>query len=316
MARPRAAATTVHRSPPLRAHAQIVGRHSRDDLKAWTDPSGSDSLSLTAVSQPELIQQHQPTRSRFCSQCHTFLARRSKPGREKQLRRVSLAARWVSGGLAVLSVTNQKVANPQGACTYLARRKALRVLVAVAFAMALGMVSASSALATTSTHGALRTLMASGNLHFVPEVTEEVNGVSVTYYNIQNHSLDCLDANSNDYPSNGDNIQLWPCNDNHEQLWSYNASTRNIYNYDDTYCLDADSTYFGDGGDPVQLWTCNNNPEQTWTGVSSPGWANIVASTSIGAQCLDAESQDYPYAGDPIQLWFCNSNPEQLWRST
>jgi Ricin-type beta-trefoil lectin domain len=38
-------------------------------------------------------------------------------------------------------------------------------------------------------------------------------------YNIVNEAGLCLDANSNNYPSNGDAIQLWACNTNPEQIW-------------------------------------------------------------------------------------------------
>jgi len=31
----------------------------------------------------------------------------------------------------------------------------------------------------------------------------------------------CLDANSSNYPNNGDNIQLWSCNANAEQVWAF-----------------------------------------------------------------------------------------------
>jgi Ricin-type beta-trefoil lectin domain/CHAP domain len=117
----------------------------------------------------------------------------------------------------------------------------------------------------------------------------------------------CLDANSNDYPKNGDNIQLWQCNTHPEQEWTLTASGQ-VKNASTGMCLDANSNDYPKNGDNIQLWQCNTHPEQEWTLTASGQVKN--ASTGM---CLDANSDGYPYNGDNIQLWQCNTHPEQEW---
>ena len=117
----------------------------------------------------------------------------------------------------------------------------------------------------------------------------------------------CLDANSNDYPKNGDNIQLWDCNTHPEQEWTLTASGQ-VKNASTGMCLDANSNDYPKNGDNIQLWDCNTHPEQEWTLTASGQVKN--ASTGM---CLDANSNDYPKNGDNIQLWDCNTHPEQEW---
>jgi streptogrisin C len=122
--------------------------------------------------------------------------------------------------------------------------------------------------------------------------------------NIENYDLQCLDADSNHWGQNGDNVQLWSCNSNGEQVWR--LSGNHIVN-SDGQCLDADSTHWGQNGDNVQLWSCNSNGEQSWQ------WSGNHIVNSDG-QCLDADSTHWGQNGDNVQLWSCNSNGEQTWQ--
>ncbi len=118
----------------------------------------------------------------------------------------------------------------------------------------------------------------------------------------------CLDANSNDYPADGDAVQLWSCSTDSEQEWNLNAAGE-LENTASGMCLDANSNDYPDEGDAIQLWSCDGNPEQVWETTSSGQLEN----TSSGL-CLDANSKDYASDGDNMQLWDCNTNPEQLWQ--
>ena len=118
----------------------------------------------------------------------------------------------------------------------------------------------------------------------------------------------CLDANSNDYPSDGDAVQLWSCNTNPEQEWQL-TSAGQLENAQTGTCLDANSSDYPNDGDNIQLWSCNGNGEQQWHLTSAGQLEN--AQTGM---CLDANSNDYPSDGDAMQLWSCNTNPEQVWQ--
>ena len=118
----------------------------------------------------------------------------------------------------------------------------------------------------------------------------------------------CLDADSNHYPSNGDNVQLWSCNTHPEQEWTLTSSGQ-LQSAGTSMCLDADSNHYPSNGNNVQLWSCNTHPEQEWTLTSSGQLQS--AGTSM---CLDADSNHYPSNGDNAQLWSCNTHPEQEWR--
>ena len=118
----------------------------------------------------------------------------------------------------------------------------------------------------------------------------------------------CLDANSNDYPKNGDSIQLWSCNTHPEQEWTL-TNAGQLQNAGTNMCLDANSNDFPKNGDSIQLWSCNTHPEQEWTLTNAGQLQN--AGTNM---CLDANSNDFPKNGDKIQLWSCNTHPEQEWR--
>jgi cell wall-associated NlpC family hydrolase len=63
----------------------------------------------------------------------------------------------------------------------------------------------------------------------------------------------CLDANSNDYANDGDNIQLWGCNTNPEQEWVL-TSAGQLQNAGTNMCLDANSNDYPKDGDSIQLW--------------------------------------------------------------
>ena len=120
----------------------------------------------------------------------------------------------------------------------------------------------------------------------------------------------CIDADSNHYPSNGDNIQLWACNTHPEQEWVV-TSAGQLKNASTGMCIDADSNHYPSNGDNIQLWACNTHPEQEWVVTSAGQLKN--ASTGM---CIDADSNHYPSNGDNIQLWACNTHPEQLWSIT
>lgn len=52
-------------------------------------------------------------------------------------------------------------------------------------------------------------------------VVQEADGFYIIYVSSTSPAgFWCMDANSNDYPANGDPLQLWSCNDNPEQAWS------------------------------------------------------------------------------------------------
>jgi hypothetical protein len=119
-------------------------------------------------------------------------------------------------------------------------------IIAAAVLCAAPMLAVTAAPASASTH-------ANGGLRLVR--------VSTSYYWIVNSDGQCLDANSNQWGQNGDNVQLWSCNSNGEQKWT--VSGAHILN-SDGQCLDANSNQWGQNGDNVQLWGCNSNGEQTW----------------------------------------------------
>jgi hypothetical protein len=127
--------------------------------------------------------------------------------------------------------------------------------------------------------------------------------ISASYYWIVNSDGQCLDADSNHWGQNGDNVQLWSCNSNGEQQWTVSGS---YIKNSDGQCLDADSNHWGQNGDNVQLWSCNSNGEQSWT----RGNPHI---TNADGQCLDADSNHWGQNGDNVQLWGCNGNGEQSW---
>jgi hypothetical protein len=128
---------------------------------------------------------------------------------------------------------------------------------------------------------------------------------ATSWVHIGNSDSQCLDANSNQWGQNGDNVQLWACNNNGEQLWT--VSGAHIVN-EDGQCLDANSNQWGQNGDNVQLWGCNSNGEQSWSLQLQTG--HIV---NADGQCLDANSNQWGQNGDNVQLWACNSNGEQIW---
>jgi surface antigen len=103
----------------------------------------------------------------------------------------------------------------------------------------------------------------------------------------------CLDADSNHFPNNGDNVQLWTCNTNPEQEWTL-TSLGQVKNASTGMCLDADSNHFPNNGDNVQLWTCNTNPEQEWI----PGSLPFVAAGTSGPGAA-YKYFGYPYSNPP-----------------
>ena len=106
-----------------------------------------------------------------------------------------------------------------------------RLAGAAAVAVALLAASGSAALAAGRTGVAAHQAPASARLtplaglHLLPAGHVPAGGsaspASTTYYNIVNDDGQCLDADSNHWGSNGDNVQLWSCNSNGEQEWVF-----------------------------------------------------------------------------------------------
>jgi len=94
-----------------------------------------------------------------------------------------------------------------------------------------------------------------------PAAASRAHVAATSWYHIANGDTQCLDADSNHWGQNGDNVQLWACNNHGEQSWT--RGTSHIVNADGQ-CLDADSSHWGQNGDNVQLWACNNHGEQNW----------------------------------------------------
>jgi surface antigen len=103
----------------------------------------------------------------------------------------------------------------------------------------------------------------------------------------------CLDADSNHYPNNGDNVQLWTCNTHPEQEWTL-TSLGQVKNASTGMCLDADSNHYPNNGDNVQLWTCNTQPEQEWILGSLP-----LAWSGTGGPAAAYKYFGYPYSSPP-----------------
>src|SRR6201996_6649428 len=92
-------------------------------------------------------------------------------------------------------------------------------------------------------------------------------GGSASLTNSADRSM-CIDADSNHYPSNGDNIQLWACNTHPEQEWVITTAGQ-LKNASTGMCIDADSNHYPSNGDNIQLWACNTHPEQEWVRTSA-----------------------------------------------
>jgi hypothetical protein len=107
----------------------------------------------------------------------------------------------------------------------------------------------------------------------------------------------CLDANSTDFPSDGDNIQLWTCNSSSpEQQWTLesNGNIENVSN--PAYCIDANSVDYPDNLDPIQLWSCATNDEQVW------GTEN-----SVCPDIANAHEYAMQYTAEPNDTWWGES---------
>lgn len=182
---------------------------------------------------------------------------------------------------------------------YFARRARAVVVAAVLAAGMTGFGLSAAAFAAAAGHALPATA--------APQGLAQLGGPAANFVNAGDWGM-CLDANSQHYPSSGDNIQLWACNNHPEQEWTL-TSAGQLQSAGTDVCLDANSQHYPSSGDNIQLWTCNTHPEQEWT-LNSLGQ---LQSTGTG-MCLDANSKDYPKSGDPVQLWACNTHPEQLWR--
>jgi hypothetical protein len=191
-------------------------------------------------------------------------------------------------------------------------RLASKVLIAAAaFLLATGLTF----LVGTGTTQSPQTFAGGTHLSFVqmsPAAASEAHLMATSWYHIVNGDDQCLDADSNHWRQNGDNVQLWACNNNGEQLWTVDWSAPDgphIVNYDGQ-CLDADSNHWGQNGDNVQLWACNSNHEQAWDPARGVG-SNAI--TNMWWGCLDADSNHWGQNGDNVQVWGCNGHPEENW---
>ncbi len=95
-----------------------------------------------------------------------------------------------------------------------------------------------------------------------PHGLAQLAGPAANFQNAGDWGM-CLDANSQHYPSSGDNIQLWTCNTHPEQEWTLDNQGQ-LQSTGTGMCLDANSNHYPSNGDPVQLWSCNTHPEQLW----------------------------------------------------
>jgi cell wall-associated NlpC family hydrolase len=129
------------------------------------------------------------------------------------------------------------------------------------------------------------------------------SGTPANLVNAADRSM-CIDADSNHYASNGDNIQLWACNTHPEQEWVI-TSAGQLKNASTGMCIDADSNHYPSNGDNIQLWACNTHPEQEWKSGSgsssgSVGSKIVAAAASMKGKhyCWDGGSPSGPTHGD------------------
>jgi Ricin-type beta-trefoil lectin domain len=159
-------------------------------------------------------------------------------------------------------------------------------------------------------------------------------GAPANFVNAGDRSV-CLDANSNDYPKSGDNIQLWACNTHPEQEWVM-TSAGQLKNASTGMCLDANSNDYPKSGDNIQLWACNTHPEQEWAWGSAAGetgpesgavkWAESMIGSPSGGPggeywygCLAFAINayvlggKYPIRNDISITVGANTYPSQVW---
>lgn len=137
---------------------------------------------------------------------------------------------------------------------YFARRVRAVVVAAVLAAGMTGFGLSAAAFAAAAGHAQPATA--------APQGLAQLGGPAANFVNAGDWGM-CLDANSQHYPSSGDNIQLWTCNTHPEQEWTLN-SLGQLQSTGTGMCLDANSKDYPKSGDPVQLWACNTHPEQLW----------------------------------------------------
>jgi cell wall-associated NlpC family hydrolase len=182
-----------------------------------------------------------------------------------------------------------------------------------------------------------QTFMKDGSLAakvMAPLPASATGGAGANLVNTGDRAM-CIDADSNHYPANGDNIQLWACNTHPEQEWVL-TSAGQLKNASTSMCIDADSNHYPANGDNIQLWACNTHPEQEWAHGSGASetkaeaaavqWARSMigsASGTSGGQywygCLAfainayALGAGYPIRNDITVAVGTNTYPSQVW---
>jgi hypothetical protein len=126
----------------------------------------------------------------------------------------------------------------------------------------------------------------------------------------------CLDANTANINTNGDNIQLWSCSYAANQQWYWGAwggSGLTIVNSASGLCLDADNNHINTPGDTVQLWSCWLGANQQWQVVQVHGSAMEEVVNIASGMCLDANPAGISSNGDTVRMEPCTGAANQLW---
>jgi hypothetical protein len=140
------------------------------------------------------------------------------------------------------------------------RFKRITTGVAMAGALAVGSLTAASAYATTPAAHTTRTVSApTSTSAWTP------NTLANHYFGIK-----CLDADSNQWYSDGGRVQIWNCNSNQNQQWWANWGSSNTTIQTPGAptgpgkCLDAWPVAGAPGGYRISVWSCNGGDQQRW----------------------------------------------------
>jgi Ricin-type beta-trefoil lectin domain len=128
---------------------------------------------------------------------------------------------------------------------------------------------------------------------------------------------ECVDADSNNYPNEGDLILEYTCNNHDEQLWEgFNYQGQNVWQIknESGLCLDADSRWYPTNSDDIQLWPCATGtvpPEQLWHLTSGSGYSTFhVEADADWGVCLSF-GPEFPYNTAVMELWACDGTVQQ-----
>jgi hypothetical protein len=123
----------------------------------------------------------------------------------------------------------------------------------------------------------------------------------------------CLDADSNQWYSDGGRVQIWDCNNNSNQQWwstwdSYNTTIQTPgAPTGPAKCLDAWPVAGAPGGYRVSVWSCNGGDQQRWDTSGIWPLRNLKWN-----KCLDLNTTAN-YNGAPVTLRDCNGAAGQAW---